>query len=156
MIISQDPRLLLELSCPKMWTCAVLLSLSEQGTVQECPPPLKLKLVGNNILWNVTSIWMILFSSVCVECPTDSSTDSSDTTPTTSAERDTTSLVVTVGAQQADITTIGNRFSNQLLYKPLILLLSIFSCYICCWSCCCSCSDTGSMHAPYGLEAKKK
>ena len=57
MIISQDPRLPLELNCPKMWTCAVLLSLSEQGTVQECPPPLKLKLVGVHAFmhWIITN-----------------------------------------------------------------------------------------------------
>ena len=96
MIISQDPNLSLELNCLETWTCAVLLSLSEQGTVRECPYPLKLKLVSHITCETqpkcIDTVFVCFFFplfSLHVECPT----NHSDSISTTISETDATQSV---------------------------------------------------------------
>ena len=94
MIISQDPKLSLELNYPKTWTCAIFLSVSEQGTVQECPCPMKLKLVGHITRETqpkcIDAVFVCFsFYSLHAECPT----NHSDNTATTISETDATQSV---------------------------------------------------------------
>ena len=98
MIISQDPKLPLELNCPRMWICAVFMSVSVQGTMQDCLYPLKSKLVGHIMHLLKHTKEDGFFSPLHAECPTNHSdrisTASSRTDSTQSIE--TTSVVIKV------------------------------------------------------------